>query len=463
MSGTHRTIHSESLATSARRITMNHRRLSWLAAAFCLVVAIPAAHAQAPEKTSAVAAVGPLIGDAATFSWSRVPGSTYYQLWVNDSRGAQLTRWFTAAESGCDGAQVLCRVNVSLSVVPGTVTWWVQTWNSSGSGPWSDAQVLTATGSILSNPMDTFSLAVGYRAGNTGTSTGEANNAVGTWALGSNTTGARNTAAGFSALFNNLDGADNTAYGSYALYENVSSSWNTAVGYAALHNNTAGSNTAVGASALFQNATGAGNTAVGSWSLFNNVAGSLNVAIGSYAGVHATGSNNIYLKNDGVAGESNTIRIGSPAGTAYSNTHTRAFIAGVFGVTAASGAAVFVNSSGQLGTITSSRRFKEDIRDLGDISRAIFRLRPVAFKYVEAHDPAGTLQYGLIAEEVADVMPELVLRDESGRALTVRYHLLLPLLLNEVQRVRRDLDQQHQEIAKLSEYLRELEQGVVDK
>ena len=244
-----------------------------------------------------------------------------------------------------------------------------------------------------------------------------------------------------------MTGANNTGIGLDVLAANTSGTFNSASGRSALLENTMGAqNTANGGFALLHNSTGSNNTAIGVSALFNNTMGSNNVAIGSFAGVGLTaGDNNIVIGNGGVS-ESATIRIGTVG------THTRAFLAGVRGVTTdVNGAvAVMIDPAGQLGTISSSRRFKQNIEDMGDASQALMRLRPVTFRYKTSLDPTGSPQYGLIAEEVAEVFPDLVVYEKSGPAETVRYHVLVPMLLNEVQKDRKT-------IADLSSRLERLE------
>jgi hypothetical protein len=181
---------------------------------------------------------------------------------------------------------------------------------------------------------------------------------------------------------------------------------------------------ASGTGALFANATGSLNTASGFQALLALTAGHRNTALGWGAGnLLTSGSNNIYLGHPGVASESGTLRLG--------NVQTRAFIKGVFG-TAISGNTVLINSAGQLGVLLSSARYKQDIAPLAlQESAKVQQLRPVTFHYkTEANGP---LQYGLIAEEVAQVYPELVTRDADGVIEGVRYEALTPLLLKEVQ------------------------------
>ncbi len=199
-----------------------------------------------------------------------------------------------------------------------------------------------------------------------------------------------------------------------------------AVGLNALFFTTAGSNTAVGSNALATDTTGTGN-----------------IGLGYFAGSNiSSGSNNIDIGNSAPGNESDTIRIG--------NTQTAAFLAGVSGVTVASGVQVYIDSNGQLGTLTSSVRYKEDVADMAGASRLLMQLRPVTFRYKAPYDDgAHRLQYGLIAEEVAKVDPELVQFDGKGQAQTVRYHVINMMLLNEVQQQEGKLANQTAEIETL--------------
>jgi hypothetical protein len=306
--------------------------------------------------------------------------------------------------------------------------------------------------------LSSYNTALGDRALRNNT-TGSLNTASGANALASNTTGSVNTASGSAALLWNTTGSQNTASGYGALLFNTSGSHNTASGYGALFSNTTGSrNTASGAAALVSNTTGTLNTAIGTGALLNTT-GSRNTAVGTYAGLVATtGDDNIYLGSGahGAAGEGNTIRIGGSSGTGPSQ-QNRAFIAGVRGRTTGNADAipVLVDSAGQLGTVSSSREVKRDIRDIGELAERLLELRPVAFRYnVHAEaDPATPLQFGLIAEEVAEAFPELVVYDPAGRVETVKYHLLAPLLLHELKRQERQLA----ELAALRERVAALE------
>ena len=192
---------------------------------------------------------------------------------------------------------------------------------------------------------------------------------------------------------------------------------------------------AIGSGALVHNTTASLNTALGTNALFTNTTGRNNIALGNSAGTHlTTGSNNIDIGNQGVAAEANTIRIGTVG------TQTKTFIAGIHGAIASGGAAVFVNSAGQLGTLTSSARFKEAIKPMNKSSEAILALKPVTFRYKQELDPKGIPQFGLVAEQVEKVSPDLVARDEKGQVYTVRYEAVNAMLLNEFLKEHRKVE-----------------------
>src|SRR5439155_14314705 len=201
---------------------------------------------------------------------------------------------------------------------------------------------------------------------------------------------------------------------------------NTGVGTFALANNTdAKENTGIGDSALRQTTNGIRNTSVGADSMVNNSNGSANIALGRFAGFNlTTGDLNIEIGNAGVAAEARTIRIGT------TGTQTKTFVAGINGA-AVTGAAVKVNAAGQLGTAPSSARFKDAIKPMDKVSEAILGLKPVTFRYKKELDPEGTPQFGLVAEEVEKVNPDLVARDRDGKPYTVRYEAVNAMLLNE--------------------------------
>jgi len=273
--------------------------------------------------------------------------------------------------------------------------------------------------------------------------TGSNNTGMGFNALFNNTTGFANTAIGANALYSNTTGFDNTANGVDALFSNTDGFNNTANGFDALAYNTTGyHNTANGAYALFSNTEGIGNTANGVAALLNNTTGSNNIALGDSAGINlTTGKNNIDIGNAGVAGEANKIRIGTKG------TQKAAFIAGISGATVASGVGVIVGSNGQLGTVVSSERFKDAIKPMDKASEAILALQPVTFRYKHELDPDGIPQFGLVAEEVEKVNPDLVARDAYGKAYTVRYEAVNAMLLNEFLKEHRKVESLEKAIA----------------
>jgi hypothetical protein len=235
-----------------------------------------------------------------------------------------------------------------------------------------------------------------------------------------------NTVLGEDALLNTT-GSNNTANGVSALFRNTTGDSNTANGFCALCFNTTGfNNTATGVGALSLNTTGSNNTANGFGALGINTTGSNNIALGASAGGNlTTGNNNIDIGSQGVAGESKTIHIGK------NGNQTRTFIAGINGATVPSGVGVIVGSNGQLGTVVSSARFKEAIKPMDKTSEAILALKPVTFRYKHDLDPESIPQFGLVAEDVEKVSPDLVARDEQGKPYTVRYEAVNVMLLNE--------------------------------
>jgi hypothetical protein len=290
--------------------------------------------------------------------------------------------------------------------------------------------------------------------------TGAFNTALGDYALYTNASGSNNLASGWSALYNNSTGGFNTASGVAALFYNTAGDNNTASGFDALNSNTMGGyNTAIGSSALNSNTTGFDNTAIGTSALGANTAGSNNIAVGFQAGINVTTSNNISIGNEGTASDNGTIRIGCQGSCYPIGTQSSAFIAGIFGTsTGLPGVSVMIDSNGNLGTVSSSRRYKEDIEDMGEASNGILRLRPVTFRYKKAFDDGSKpIQYGLIAEEVAEVYPDLVARSTDGRVESVKYHLLDSMLLNELQKQNATIDAQGEQIRSLEERLAKVE------
>jgi hypothetical protein len=270
------------------------------------------------------------------------------------------------------------------------------------------------------------------------------------YALNSNATGASNAAWGYQALYSNTTGGTNSAVGANALYANTIGANNTAFGSGALQANTTGKgNAAQGVNALFSNTTGLRNLGIGSNALYNNN-GSYNIALGFDAGYNVTtGSNNIEIGASGTAADNNTIQIG------VQGTQTSTTIAGISG-TQIVGNAVYVTATGQLGVQGSSERFKTNIAPMPEFTAKLRQLRPVTFQY--KNDPTATARYGLIAEEVDKIYPELVIRDQKGEIQGVRYEELAPMLLGELQKQQQRIDDLERQVAKVSALTREVEE-----
>jgi Chaperone of endosialidase len=284
----------------------------------------------------------------------------------------------------------------------------------------------TAIGAIaLSNNTTGFgNTANGFEALYSNT-TGSGNTAIGWNALDFNN-GSGNTATGFQSLEFNSSGNDNTAMGDSAMFLNFAGNENTAIGFSALYNNFgADDNTAIGASALYKNENGNNNTAVGMNALYL-AKGDNNIALGVSAGYNLQrGSNNIYIGNAGNRPDNNDIRIGTV------DTHKHTFIAGISGSIIAGGVGVIIDADGHLGTIVSSARFKQDVKPMDKASEAILALKPVTFRYKKELDANGIPQFGLMAEQVEKVDPDLVAKDNRGKPYTVRYEAVNAMLLNE--------------------------------
>jgi Chaperone of endosialidase len=319
----------------------------------------------------------------------------------------------------------------------------------------------TAVGSsaLFLNSTGNYNTASGFEALRSNTTGGE-NTASGFEALLFSTTGGDNTASGTYALFSNTTGNNNTASGAYALQSNTTANGNTASGYQALYSNSTGyQNTATGLSALYSNTIGTYNTAFGNGALLSNTTasdntafgtsalpydptGSNNIAVGFQAGLNVkTGSDDIEIGNEGAAADNKVIKIGTEG------TQKKTYIAGIYGNTAVNGLAVVIGSNGELGAVSSSERFKTGIAPMGSNTEKLQQLRPVTFHYKA--DAQGTLRYGLIAEEVAKVYPELVVVDQNGRIDGIRYDELAPMLLNEMQKEHATVADQAAEIRDL--------------
>jgi hypothetical protein len=298
----------------------------------------------------------------------------------------------------------------------------------------------TAIGFFSLGALTTASFCTGLGAGTLLANTANENTATGAGALLSNTTGSGNTADGAFALLNNATGFRNAATGRFALFNNTTGSFNTAHGVDALYSNTAGD----------------GNTANGLSALAFNTTGAFNIALGTSAGQNlTTGNRNIDIGNLGVANEGNTIRIGT------TGDQSATYIAGIAGQTVgAGGSTCYVDNDGKLGVFLSAHRFKTDIADMATASEAILALRPVTFHYKPELDKTGIPQFGLVAEEVEAINPDLVTRDKEGKVSTVRYEAVNAMLLNEFLKEHRKNQQQEATIARLEKQIEVLAEGL---
>jgi hypothetical protein len=307
------------------------------------------------------------------------------------------------------------------------------------------------TGAMVNNNVGNDNTAVGDHALTSQTGEGP-NTAVGSGALFSNTLGDSNTANGTFALFSNTEGDSNTAVGASALFSNTEGSLNTAMGTGSLSSNTVGGgNTATGSNALTSNTTGGFNTATGFQVLFANTEGFGNTGIGDSALSQATGNGNIGVgagAGSGVTTADNVICIGTPG----ANQNDSCYIGNIFArEVALDGIPVLVDSLGKLGTQISSRRFKKEIQPMDKASEVILALKPVTFHYKS--DAKNTPCFGLIAEDVARVNPNLVVRDKNGEILTVRYDQVNAMLLNEFLKAHNKMEEQEATIAQLKQEL----------
>ena len=321
----------------------------------------------------------------------------------------------------------------------------------------------TGTGvkALFSNTTGINNTAIGIEALSSNT-TGSENTAVGAQALFSNTTGGQSTAIGDSALYSNVEGLFNTGIGFGALGFNTSGSQNTATGYGALFQNNGNYNSAFGTNALTSNTEGLENTAIGADALGTNVTGNGNSAFGNGALHNAIGSFNTALGDFAgsiVSTGSNIIAIGVAVpgvSTGLGELNDSCYIANIHGQPFDPGGAplpVSVDNDGKLGTMASSRRFKHDIQPMEKTSEAILSLKPVTYHY--NIDKKDTPQFGLVAEDVAEVNPDLVVRDKQGQIYSVRYEAVNAMLLNEFLKEHRTVEELKKEIAALAAIVKE--------
>jgi uncharacterized coiled-coil protein SlyX len=326
----------------------------------------------------------------------------------------------------------------------------------------------TATGvlSLFSNTSGFFNSATGaYSLANN--TTGLHNTAAGYTALYHNVDGNRNTAAGFAALYHNTTAEANCAFGEFALFNNLKAWTNNAFGDEALYNNLTGeennafgtgalfanteggSNNAFGHLALESNTTGIWNNAFGFQALDSNVIGSFNTAIGDSAGLDIDGDGNVCI-GEGVSGESG---VNDSTYIRNINTTAQPIVAGVDGVTVDL-------TTGKVGHGVSSQRYKEQIKPMDKASELLFSLKPVTYRYKKEIDPKQTLDFGLIAEEVAKVSPELAIRDAKGQVANVRYNAINAMLLNEFLKEHQQVVEQQATIAELKSTVAQQQKGM---
>jgi hypothetical protein len=309
-------------------------------------------------------------------------------------------------------------------------------------------------GSLQANRTNSFNTAIG--AGTLLANTADANTAVGVAALLSNTSGTPNTATGALALFSNTTGGENTATGFKALYSNIGGFDNNAFGYRALESHTTNDhNNAFGVAALLSDVSGISNTAMGDGALQLNVTGVNNTALGDSALSLSTGNGNIAVgvsAGINVTTANNVICVGSVGG----NVDNSCYIGNIYGasIDPATGTLVGVDSTGKLGTMSSSARFKHDIQPIDMASEAILKLNPVGFHYKS--DPKNTPCFGLIAEEVAKVNSALIVRDKDGNPYSVRYDAVNTMLLNEFLKAHRRIEHQDAIIISLQKQIEDL-------
>jgi uncharacterized coiled-coil protein SlyX len=417
---------------------------------FCCLALLPKAHAVVPAPDGGYPNRNTAEGDNALFSLTTGTQNTatgfqalFHSTVGNFNTATGAGALFSDTTGGRNTANGVDALRFNTTGIGHTAIGFRTLYNYAGANPNCCGNTAIGDSALFSDTTGLANTATGFTSLFNNT-TGFNNTANGVGALYHNTTAERNTAIGTNALFSNTTASNNTAIGDNALFSNTTGSPNTAIGSNALFSNTTGNfNTANGVNALLSNTTGNNNAAIGTNALRNNT-GSSNIGLGHLAGRNlTTGSNNIDIGNQSIAGESQTIRIGEQGN------QMATFIAGIYGAMVINGVQVMVNPNGKLGTMLSSARFKEAIKPMDKASEAILALKPVTFRYKQELDPDGVLQFGLVAEEVDKVSPDLVIRDPDGKVNTVRYEAVNAMLLNEFLKEHRKVQEQEATISQL--------------
>jgi len=311
-----------------------------------------------------------------------------------------------------------------------------------------------------------FNTAVG--AGALDLNQADSNTASGAAALLFNTTGTRNTAVGTAALELNDSGGDNNAVGAFALFNNTDGGGNNAFGEAALYSHqTGGLNDAFGFNALNSDQSGISNNAFGGFALDSNITGSFNTAMGDQALIHSTGNRNTAIgfgAGGGLATGDQNVYIGADTGPGFNTTESNhTYIRNINNTTVSGGGTDNVTvdlTSGLLGHASSSRRYKEEIKLMDNASEALYRLKPVSYHYKKDIDPTQSPAFGLIAEDVAEVNPNLVARNVQGQPESVHYEMVNAMLLNEFLKEHRTVQEQGTIIARQQKQIDALTAGL---
>jgi len=418
-------------------------------AAYLAGVSVTTISGGSPVVVSSTGQLG--VGSAPSgMTWLGAYGGTLTTYVQNDVVSSSGTNYVCISSSGCTGDALTTTADwtpmspvVSASDTASTLVERDASGDIAGKTLSADGNLVmttangTTAGAVLLNGDVVYAATAGFPS--TGSQWFGLNASATTFSASA--TGTDNLGVGTSALLDVTSGGANVALGTLALGDLQTGADNIAIGAESLqHDVSGGSNVAIGSQALVAG-TGSSNVAIGYQVLQTLTSGSSNIVLGDQAGSAYTSSetNNILIGNTGGTGDANVIRIGDAQVAFYA--------AGVSGKSVTTGAEVYVAANGQLGTVNSSLRFKQDVHDMGDDSETLMSLRPVSFRYKPEYDASGSVRYGLIAEEVEQVDPNLVVYDSDGQLMTVKYDQVNALLLNEVQRQQHTIEQQRADLA----------------